>query len=187
MTLPESTAPAVPVRAAPPAFYGRPFLWLLLALGLLAVPALGAMWRAGMPWSEIHPALNALLNATSAVFLVTGFAAIRRRHIALHRSCMVAAVTVSCIFLVSYVARFASTGTHRYPGEGWDRSLYLAILFSHMVLAAVIVPMVVRALLLARRKQFVAHRRIARILWPIWIYVSLTGVVVYLMLYHLAG
>jgi putative membrane protein len=191
MTTPDTTASAAPsaspIAATPPAFYGRPFLWLLLALALLAVPAIGAMWKAGMAWSEIHPALNAMLNGTSAVFLVTGFAAIRRRQIALHRTCMVAAVTVSCIFLVSYVARFASTGTHRYAGEGWDRSLYLVILFSHMVLAVVIVPLVVRALLLARRKQFVAHRRVARWLWPMWIYVSLTGVAVYVMLYHLSG
>lgn len=187
MTPPEPTAAPAAPGAAAPAFYGRPFLWLLLALGLLAVPAVGAMWRSGMPWAEIHPAINAILNAISAIFLLTGFVAIRRRHIALHRSCMVAAVTASCIFLVSYLARFASTGTHRYPSEGWDRTLYLSILFSHMVLAAIIVPMILRALLLARRKQFVAHRRIARVLWPIWIYVSVTGVAVYLMLYHLAG
>jgi putative membrane protein len=140
-----------------------------------------------MSWPEIHPAINAMLNASSAVFLVTGFVAIRRRQIALHRSCMIGAVTISCVFLASYAARFASTGTHRYPGEGWDRSLYLFILFSHMVLAVVIIPMIVRALLFARRSQFVAHRRVARKLWPIWIYVSLTGVVVYLMLYHLAA
>ncbi|HTE52503.1 MAG TPA: DUF420 domain-containing protein [Kofleriaceae bacterium] len=182
MTAPDSSAPL-----APSPFYGRPFLWLLLALGLLAIPALGAMWRAGMPWTEMHPALNAMLNATSSVFLITGYVAIRRRQIAFHRSCMIAAVTASCVFLVSYVARYASTGTHRYPGDGWDKSLYLIILFSHMVLAVVVVPLVIRALLLARRKQFVAHRRIARWLWPIWIYVSLTGVVVYLMLYHLSG
>jgi putative membrane protein len=172
--------------AAPPSFYGRPFVWLVFALALLAVPAVAAMWRSGMRWVEIHPAINAMLNGSSAVFLITGFAAIHRRRIALHRSCMIGAVTISCVFLVSYAIRFASTGTHRYPGEGWDRSLYLFILFSHMVLAVVIIPMIIRALLFARRSQFVAHRRVARKLWPIWIYVSLTGVAVYLMLYHLA-
>lgn len=170
--------------AARPSFYGRPFLWLLLAIGLLAVPALGAMWKAGMSWVEIHPALNAMLNAASATFLVTGYVAIRRRYIDFHRACMVAAVTTSGIFLVSYVARFATTGTHRYAGEGWDKTLYLFILFSHMVLAVVIVPLVVRALYLARRKRFVKHRGVARWLWPMWIYVSLTGVAVYVMLYH---
>ncbi len=166
------------------AFYGRPFWWLLFAIALLAIPAIGAMWKAGMAWVEIHPALNAMLNGTSAVFLITGYAAIRRRQIDFHRNCMVAAVTASGVFLVSYVARFATTGTHRYAGDGWDKSLYLFILFSHMVLAVVIVPLVLRALLLARRKQFVRHRGVARWLWPMWIYVSLTGVAVYVMLYH---
>ena len=180
---------AVPVSAdgvagARASFYGRPFWWLLFAIALLAIPAIGAMWKAGMRWVEIHPALNAMLNGTSAVFLITGYAAIRRRHIEFHRSCMVAAVTTSGVFLISYLARFATTGTHRYAGEGWDKSVYLFILFSHMVLAVVIVPLVLRALLLARRKRFVQHRGVARWLWPMWIYVSLTGVTVYVMLYH---
>src|SRR5262245_61693322 len=81
--------------AAP--FYGRPFLWLLFALVLLAIPAAAAMWRAGMPWTEIHPAINAMLNGTSAVFLIAGFTAIRRRQIQLHRACMLAAVTASSL------------------------------------------------------------------------------------------
>ena len=183
----DGTEAADPVASAPPSLYGRPFWWLVFALALLAVPALGAMWRAGMSWTEIHPALNAMLNGTSAVFLVVGFAAIRRRQIALHRSCMVAAVSISCVFLASYAIRFASTGTHPYPGGGWDRTLYLIILFSHMILAVVIIPLIIRALLCARRRQFAAHRRVAARLWPLWIYVSLTGVAVYWMLYHLAA
>ncbi|HWM87534.1 MAG TPA: DUF420 domain-containing protein [Kofleriaceae bacterium] len=180
MTAPETTT----TRAS---FYGRPFLWLVFALCMLAIPGLAAMWKSGMSWLEIHPALNAMLNASSAVFLIAGFTAIRRKQIELHRTCMVAAVTVSAVFLASYLARFATTGTHRYAGEGWDKVLYLVILFSHMVLAAAIVPLVFRALLLARRKQFLAHRRVTRWLWPMWIYVSLTGVAVYLMLYQLPG
>ena len=83
------------------------------------------------------------------------------------------------------MARFATTGTHRYAGEGWDKTLYLVILFSHMVLAVVIVPLVARALLMALRKRFVQHRAVARWLWPMWIYVSLTGVAVYVMLYQM--
>jgi putative membrane protein len=166
--------------------YGRPFLWLLFAIALLAVPVAGAMWRAGMTWTEVHPALNAMLNATSAVFLAAGFAAIRRRDVALHRSCMIAAVVTSVVFLASYLTRYAMTGAHRYPGSGWDRDLYLFILFSHMALAVVVVPLVVRALWLARRERFADHRRVTRFLWPIWMYVSVTGVVVYVMLYHLA-
>jgi putative membrane protein len=174
-----------PSPASP--FYGRPFAWLLFALALLAVPLAGAMWKAGMRWEEIHPALNATLNATSAVFLTAGFLAIRRRQIALHRSCMIAAVSASALFLVSYLARSASTGTHPYPGEGWDKAVYLVILFSHMLLAVVLLPMVIRALFLARRERFAEHRRVARVLWPMWIYVSLTGVAVYFFLYHFAA
>ncbi len=183
MTLSDSTT-ARPAPATP--LLGRPFLWLLFALFLLAIPAVGAMWRAGMSWREIHPALNAMLNASSAAFLITGYTAIRRRRIELHRTCMVAAVSVSAIFLVSYLLRYAMTGTHRYPGHGWDKGLYLFILFSHMALAVTVVPLVIRALLMARRKRFAAHRAVARWLWPMWMYVSLTGVAVYLMLYHLA-
>ena len=171
----------------PPRFYGRPFAWLLFALLMLAVPLAGAMWKAGWTWEQIHPALNAVLNATSAVFLVAGFLAIRRRQIDLHRTCMIAAVSASALFLASYLARYAMTGSHPYPGEGWDKGVYLAILFSHMILAIVVVPMVFRALFLAHKERFAEHRRVARKLWPIWIYVSLTGVAVYLILYHLAG
>lgn len=172
---------------APQPFYGRPFAWLLFALAMLAIPLAGALWKAGLPWEEIHPALNAVLNATSAVFLVAGFLAIRRRQIALHRSCMIAAVSASALFLVSYLARYASTGSHPYPGHGWDKTVYLVILFSHMLLAIVVLPMVIRALFLARRERFTEHRRVARVLWPMWIYVSLTGVAVYLFLYQFAA
>ncbi len=174
-------------RAAAQRLYGRPFVWLLFALAMLAVPLAGAMWKAGMSWKEIHPALNAVLNGTSAIFLVAGFLAIKRRQIALHRSCMIAAVSASALFLVSYMARVASTGSHPYPGHGWDKAVYLVILFSHMLLAIVVLPMVIRALFLARRERFSEHRRIARILWPLWIYVSLTGVAVYLFLYQFAA
>lgn len=165
---------------------GRPFLWLLFALFMLAVPLASALWRAGMTWNQIHPTLNAALNASSAVFLVAGYVAFRRGDVSLHRTSMIAAVVASAVFLASYLARFAMTGTHRYPGEGWDKLLYLVVLFSHMVLAALVVPMMLRALHLARHKRFEEHRRVTRWLWPIWMYVSLTGVVVYLMLYHLA-
>jgi len=169
-----------------PRFYGRPFAWLLFALAMLAIPLAGAMWKAGWSWEQIHPALNACLNATSAVFLMAGFLAIKRRQIPLHRSCMIAAVSASALFLISYLARYASTGSHPYPGHGWDKTVYLVILFSHMLLAVVILPMIIRALFLARRERFVEHRRTARVLWPMWIYVCLTGIAVYFILYHFA-
>ena len=95
-------------------------------------------------------------------------------------------VTASAVFLVSYLIRVAISGTHVYPGDGWDRTLYLCTLISHMTLAVVLVPLVVTALRRAFRGDFAAHKRIVRFTWPIWVYVSVTGVLVYLMLYHLA-
>jgi putative membrane protein len=166
-------------------FFGRPYAWLAFALALTAIPLVGYMVRAGLPWTEMHPAINAMLNGTSSVFLAAGWFAIRRRDVALHRACMVSAFTASSVFLASYLARFATTGAHRYPGTGWDKTLYLVILFSHMVLAALVVPLVLRSLWLGWKGRYQAHRRIARWTFPIWMYVSLTGVVVYVMLYHL--
>jgi putative membrane protein len=139
-----------------------------------------------MTWAQLHPAINAALNLTCFVFLVLGRAAIARGNTALHRRYMLRAFTASAVFLVSYVIRFLTTGTHRYPGDGWDKTLYLLTLFSHMVLAVVLVPLVLGALRRALRGDFPAHRRIVRFTWPIWVYVSVTGVIVYLMLYHLA-
>jgi putative membrane protein len=168
-------------------FFGRPYNWLLFALALLAVPLVGYMLQSGMDWESMHPAINAMLNGSSTVFLTAGYVAIRRKNVELHRLCMVSAFSASTLFLASYLARFAISGTHRYPGEGWDKILYLAILFSHMLLAAAVVPLVLRALYLAWRGRFEAHRRVARWTWPIWMYVSVTGVVVYLMLYPIAN
>ena len=139
-----------------------------------------------MTWAQLHPAINAALNLTCFVFLILGRVAIARGDDALHRRRMLTAFTASAVFLVSYLIRFATTGAHKYPGAGWDRTLYLVTLFSHMVLAVVLVPLVVGALRRALRGDFVAHKRIVRFTWPIWVYVSVTGVLVYLMLYHLA-
>jgi putative membrane protein len=99
---------------------------------------------------------------------------------------MLMAFTASCVFLVSYLIRFATTGAHKYPGDGFDKVTYLVILFSHMVLAVVLVPLIIGALRRALRGDFVAHKRIVKFAWPIWFYVSISGVLVYLMLYHLA-
>lgn len=130
--------------------------------------------------------INALLNSTSTVLLLVGYVAIKRRKIQVHRASMVGAFVASCVFLVGYLTRFALTGSHRFPDLGWVRTLYLAILISHMLLAIVTVPLVFRTLFLAWRKRFDDHRKIARVTYPIWLYVSFTGVVVYWMLYHLA-
>jgi uncharacterized membrane protein YozB (DUF420 family) len=139
-----------------------------------------------MTWSQLHPAINAALNLTCFVFLVLGRVAIARGDIEAHRRRMLAAFTASSVFLVSYVIRFATTGAHKYPGEGWDKTFYLSMLFSHMALAVVLVPLVIGALRRALRGDFVGHKRLVRFTWPIWMYVSVTGVLVYLMLYHLA-
>lgn len=139
-----------------------------------------------MTWEQLHPAINAALNLTCFVFLVLGRVAIARGDVALHRKRMLTAFTAAAIFLVSYVIRFATTGAHRYPGHGWDRTVYLVTLFSHMTLAVVLVPLVIGALRRALRGDFEAHKRLVRFTWPIWVYVSVTGVLVYLMLYHLA-
>jgi len=132
------------------------------------------------------PAWNATLNAASAALLVAGFRAIRDGRRERHRRLMVAAVAVSAVFLVSYLTRVALTGTHRFPGEGPLRWLYLAILLSHTVLAAAAAPMALRTLFLGWRGRFADHRALARWTFPVWLYVSVTGVLVYLLLYQVA-
>jgi len=130
------------------------------------------------------PHLNAALNATSAVCLVGGFLCIRRRAIQAHRACMIAAVTVSCLFLVSYVVYHAQVGSVKFQGTGTVRPFYFALLLSHTILAVVIVPLVAITLRRAIRRDFIRHARIARWTLPLWFYVSVTGVLVYWLLYH---
>ncbi|HEV8714185.1 MAG TPA: DUF420 domain-containing protein [Candidatus Binatia bacterium] len=131
------------------------------------------------------PTLNAFLNATSAVLLVTGYRFIRQRNIRAHRTCMIAAFTVSVLFLLSYLTYHYYAGVTRFPGQGWVRLVYFAILISHTALAALVPFLAVITLFRALKEQFPRHRGIARWTLPIWLYVSVTGVVVYLMLYHL--
>ena len=130
---------------------------------------------------------NATLNLSSAVFLLLGYRFIRRGDRVAHRKCMLGAVTASALFLVFYVLRFSLTGSHRFAGPPAVRTFYLGILFSHMVLAVVVLPLVLRLLWLAKHEHFDRHRRLARWTFPIWLYVSLTGLLVYFMLYHLYG
>ena len=132
-------------------------------------------------------AINAGLNLTSTVLLVVGARHIRRRQVRKHRRCMIAAVTASGMFLVFYVVRFSLTGSHSFEGPEPVRRIYLAVLFSHMILAAAVVPLVLRLIHLLRRRRFKAHRRLARWTFPIWLYVSVTGLFVYFMLYHAYG
>jgi len=134
-----------------------------------------------MPLSWLPP-LNAVLNGTSAVLLLTGFVFIRQRRIRAHRRCMLSALTVSVLFLVGYLTYHFQAGTTRYTGQGWIRSVYFTILLSHTVLAALVPPLAITTLVFALRERFDRHRRIARVTFPIWLYVSVTGVIVYLML-----
>jgi len=125
------------------------------------------------------------LNALSAILLVTAYRAIRRGRRERHRNLMLANLGVSIVFLVCYVVQVTTLGHKRFPGDDWVCSVFLAILGSHTILAVCLVPLALRTFYLAFRKRFAEHRRIARITFPIWLYVSVTGVVVYWMVNHL--
>jgi len=131
------------------------------------------------------PTFNALLNATAAVLLVWGYRLIRRKRIETHRKVMTTAFVVSCAFLVSYLIYHYQVGTVRFQKTGAIRTLYLSILATHTVLAAAVPPLAIVTLRRGLAARFVRHRRIARWTLPIWLYVSVTGVVIYVMLYHL--
>jgi len=136
---------------------------------------------------NIFPALNASLNGASAILITTGRALIRRKKVRLHRACMIAAVVTSSLFLVSYLYYHAHVGSVHFPGQGWVRPVYFTILISHTLLAAAVVPMILFSLSYGLRGRFDRHRRIARWTFPVWLYVSVTGVVVYIMLYQIYG
>jgi putative membrane protein len=131
------------------------------------------------------PAVNATLNAICFVLLTAGYFLIRRGRIAQHRAVMIAAFSTSVLFLTSYVIYHAQVGSKPFPGQGPIRILYFAVLIPHVVLAAAIVPMVLMTLSRGLKRQDARHRALARWTLPIWMYVSITGVIVYYMLYHL--
>jgi len=169
----------------------RVALSLIGALSLVVVLAVAVLLLGHRPGGNGRadlaalPTLNALLNGASAVLLTTGWLAIRRRRIALHRACMLGAFCVSALFLVSYVVYHALAGSRPFTGQGWIRPVYFAVLISHVVLAAAMVPFVLTTLYRALGADFPRHVRLARATLPVWIYVSVTGVVVYVMLYRL--
>ena len=140
---------------------------------------------AGPAWVAALPLLNACLNATSAALLSAGYVFIRGRRVGAHRACMVSALVVSTLFLVSYVTYHALAGSRPFGGQGWVRLVYFPLLVSHIVLAAVIVPLALTTAYRALSGNFARHVRIARWTLPLWLYVSVTGVLVYWMLYHL--
>ena len=132
-------------------------------------------------------AINATLNATSATALFAGYVLIRRKAVRAHRTAMVTALAASALFLVFYVTRVTLTGTHEFAGEGGARTAYFAILLSHMVLAVLVLPFVIRLVYLVRHRRFHDHSKLARWVFPVWGYVSVTGLIVYLMLYRIYG
>ena len=131
------------------------------------------------------PHLNATLNAISTVLLVTGWMLIKRRRIAQHRACMIAAIVSSSLFLTSYLVYHGAVGSKPFPGTGIVRTVYFAILIPHVILAAVSLPPILITFTRGLRRDDSRHRRIARWTMPVWLFVSVTGVVVYLMLYRL--
>jgi uncharacterized membrane protein YozB (DUF420 family) len=131
------------------------------------------------------PHVNAALNGTSTVLLICGLIFILRRRVIPHQICMVSALGVSALFLISYLFYHYHAGSTRFLGQGIIRPVYFSILITHIILAAVILPLILLTLRRALRGEFARHRRIARWTYPLWLYVSITGVVVYYMLYHL--
>jgi len=134
---------------------------------------------------SVLPTLNAILNFTAAVLLTAGYVSIKRKNIQAHKRCMIAALVVSMAFLTSYVIYHANVGSVPFGGQGWIRPVYFFILITHVILAIVIVPLVLRTSYLGLSARYDKHVPIARKTLPLWMYVSVTGVIVYLMLYHL--
>jgi protein SCO1/2/putative membrane protein len=135
--------------------------------------------------TQFLPSVNAFLNATAAVLLVWGYSLIRRKRVQAHRKVMTAAFVTSCLFLVCYVVYHAQVGSKHFPHTGTLRTVYLSILGTHTVLAATVPVLAIITLRRGLAARYDKHRRIARWTLPIWLYVSVTGVIVYLMLYHL--
>jgi putative membrane protein len=168
-------------------FTPRPFFWVVFSIVVLAIPVVALLATSGRSFVELLPTINASLNATSAIFLFAGWRAIKARRADIHWKCMVGALTASVVFLGFYLTRFALTGTHRYPIHDWTRTVYLVILGTHTTLAAAVPFLAAITVWFSVQKRWPKHRRIAKWTLPIWGYVSVTGVVVYVMLYHLPG
>jgi len=175
-------------RAADPAADRRFFAFnavlstaALLLLGWLLLVRRGA-GASGAADLRFLPAVNASLNATAALLLFAGWVSIRRGSMRAHRVFMVGAFTASALFLVCYLAYHAVHGDTRYAGTGTIRTVYLAVLATHVLLSATVVPLALTAFWFALRREFRRHRRVTRVLWPIWMYVSVTGVAIFFML-----
>jgi len=131
------------------------------------------------------PAVNAVLNSLSALLLTAGYVFIRKGNMTAHRNCMVGALSASVLFLVSYLVYHYNAGRTVFKDPAWFRPIYLALLLTHTVLAVVIVPMVIVTVSRAFKRRFELHKKIARWTWPLWMYVSVTGVLIYFLLYQI--
>jgi putative membrane protein len=186
MLPPTAREPAVP--GTPDAIADRRFFVFnaVVSVAALSLLAYLLLLRHGAVTSgadvSFLPAVNASLNALAATLLLCGYLAIRRRNWRVHRFFMVAAFAASSLFLVSYLVYHAVHGDTRYLGTGAMRTLYFSILTSHILLSVTVVPLALTAFWFAFRRQFNRHRRVTRVLWPIWMYVSITGVAIYFLL-----
>jgi putative membrane protein len=131
------------------------------------------------------PALNATLNSMSAMFLLVGYVLIRQKRQTAHRNCMIGALICSTLFLTFYLIYHYNAGRTVFKDPAWFRPIYLVLLLTHTVLAVVIVPMVIMTVLRAIKRNYELHKRMARWTWPLWMYVSVTGVLIYLLLYQI--
>ncbi len=175
-------APGTPDAAADRRFFLFNAVVSAAALALLAYLLL--LRRSATASTDVSflPPVNASLNALAATLLLAGYVAIRRHRWRVHRFFMVAAFAASSLFLVSYLVYHAVHGETHYLGTGAMRTLYFSVLASHVVLSTTVVPLALTAFWFAFRRQFPRHRRVTRVLWPIWMYVSLTGVAIYFLL-----
>jgi putative membrane protein len=155
---------------------------LLVVAALLLIPRQASSSRLDV---SFLPLLNASLNGLSGIFLIMGYVFIRYRQVERHRFCMLAAFSLSALFLVSYVIYHTLVGSTSFTNQSWIRPIYFTILISHIILAALVLPLALTTLYRAWRGKFAQHRQVARWALPIWLYVSVSGVIVYLMLYHL--
>jgi len=164
--------------------------WAIGVVSALVVAGVGALLLGGREGAggldvSALPALNATLNATAAALLAAGFAFIRARRVAAHVACMLGALAVSTLFLASYLVYHYHAGSRPFTGQGWIRPVYFLVLVTHVVLAAGIVPLALATVWRAATGRFDRHVRLARWTLPIWLYVSVTGVLIYWMLYRL--
>ena len=182
------TTPLAPSTAAAAAATERLAAWVIGALTAIVIGGVALViygphggHAGGSSWL---PEINASLNATATILLSTGYVLIRRRRIAAHRACMIAAFAASSLFLITYLIHHAQVGSVPFHGAAWLRPVYFGLLVPHIVLAALVVPLALTTIYRAWRGRFDRHRRLARVTLPIWLYVSVSGVLVYILLYH---